>query len=149
MATVAGPAQAGAPRSGWSPRPEPMQRCDWWRLTGGLGGRRWPERARGDHGACVVQGEGWWVSPRWRSSGDTAGFRRRWRLPAANGDAAGFLGAREREHDEVQPFWLGEGEQRSSPKRWAGGDFLAIFGEGGGIWRQEVGTWLWRNEGEG
>jgi hypothetical protein len=38
-----------------------------------------------------------------------------------NADAVGFLGTRERErereHDEVRPFWLGEGEQRSSPKR--------------------------------
>jgi hypothetical protein len=37
---------------------------------------------------------------------------------------------REREHDVVRPFWLGEGEQRSSLKRWGGGGFSAIFDKG-------------------
>jgi hypothetical protein len=37
---------------------------------------------------------------------------------------------REREHNEVRPFWLGQGEQQSSPKRWGGDDFSVIFGEG-------------------
>jgi hypothetical protein len=50
--------------------------CGRWWLVGGLGGRRWPARTRGDHGACVVQGEGRWGSPRWRSSDCTVGFRR-------------------------------------------------------------------------
>jgi hypothetical protein len=27
--------------------------------AGGLGGRRWPAQARGDHEACAAQGEGW------------------------------------------------------------------------------------------
>jgi hypothetical protein len=37
---------------------------------------------------------------------------------------------REREHDEVRPFWLREGEEWSSLKRWGGGGFSVISGQG-------------------
>jgi hypothetical protein len=39
-----------------------------------------------------------------------SGQRRRGRIPRDQRE-------REREHDEVQPFWLGVGEQQSSPMR--------------------------------
>jgi hypothetical protein len=63
------------------------------------------------------------VAAQWVFSGDDAS---RW--PTATRTGSWGL---EREHNEVLPFWLREGEQRSSLKRWGGGgSFLAIFGEG-------------------
>jgi hypothetical protein len=116
------PARRGAlgARSGRSPRPELMWRRDWWRLTGGLGGRRWPAQASGDYGACAGQGEGWWVSSRWRGTIEVAEQRWHGGLPAAVMPLGGqwqrgqVLGdQREREHNEVLPFWLGEGDHEA------------------------------------
>jgi hypothetical protein len=69
-----------------------------------------------------------------------SGHRRQGRVP---GDQ------REREHDEVRPFWLGEGEQQSSPKRGGGGGISAIFGEGRWNPTSGSGTWPQRSDGEG
>jgi hypothetical protein len=64
------------------------------------------------------------AATQWVSDGDDAFLRPTTTRPGS------WLPEREREHDEVRPFWLGEGEQRSSPKRWGGGGFSAISDEG-------------------
>jgi hypothetical protein len=99
------------------------------------GGGRHKQEGTTEHAPCKERGDGshrGGAAPsRWRSSdaqwlfgGDEASLR-----PTVM--QLGCWGPeREREHDEVRPFWLGEGEQRSSPKRWGGGGFSAISGEG-------------------
>jgi hypothetical protein len=51
--------------------------------------------------------------------------------PCSHGDAARFLGTRERERERERESMMryGQGEQRSSPKRWGGGGFSAISGD--------------------
>jgi hypothetical protein len=72
------------------------------------------------------------VAARWVSSGDDASL---W--PTVTRPSSWGL-EREREHDELWPFWLGEGEQRSPPKRWGGDGFSGISSEG--RWNPTLGS---------
>jgi hypothetical protein len=71
------------PRRARSPRLRPVQRHGWWRLIDGLGGRRWSARSRGEHGACAMQEEGRWGSPRWHNTIEVAEQRRHGGFPMA------------------------------------------------------------------